>query len=77
VTAAARVRFTLAAQRRRGVSFEEAWGRAVAAADREDWATALEWSKDEWRACYERRAGRFDALRQLEHDRGSSPRVVA
>ena len=69
MTAAARVRFTLAAERRRGTPFDVAWERALDAAGREDWSAALDWARDEFRATYERRAGRFDALTPLERER--------
>jgi hypothetical protein len=77
VNAAGRVRFTLAAERRRGTPFEIAWERALAAAGREDWVAALDWAREEFRTAYERRAGRFDAFTPLERAAESRTTVVA
>ena len=78
VNAAERVRFTLAAERRRGTPFDLAWDRALAAAGREDWAAALDWARQEFQAAYEGRGGgRLVALGPLEREAESTTVVLA
>lgn len=69
MTPAARLRMNLAAERRRGVPFDVAWNRALDRVGRDDWGAVLEWSRSEWEAAYERRAGRFNALSRFERER--------
>lgn len=65
---ARRLRQELAEARDDGLSFEEAWDYALKMAKADKWWTAaFEWSRDEWRACYERlpQTARGNALEQL------------
>jgi hypothetical protein len=51
------LRLHLVQARDAGLTFDEAWERAViraAGADR-SWKDAFAWSREEWRSCYERR----------------------
>lgn len=78
VSPAARLRLLLADERRRGTDFDEAWARALAVLEpREDWAPALAWSREEFRAAYEGRGSRFVALGPLERAAESATVVLA
>ena len=55
---AAHVRVVLAYHRRAGRSFDEAWSSALRSIPRKDdevpdWRSALRWSRERWRVCYE------------------------
>lgn len=63
----------LAADRRRGVAFEDAWARRLAAVlaelrgqERVEWRYAFTDVEDEWRSAYLRRAGINSQLGELE-----------
>lgn len=78
VSPAARLRLLLADERRHGTDFDEAWARALAVLEpRGDWAPALAWSREEWRAAYELRSGSFDALSPVERMPESANVVLA
>jgi hypothetical protein len=51
------LRAQLAYARRQGLDFDTAWALSMAAAAGSDkwWHAAFTWSREEWRACYERR----------------------
>lgn len=52
-----RLRKELAEARDDGLPFEEAWTYALQMAKADRWWTAaFVWSRDEWEACYQRRA---------------------
>jgi hypothetical protein len=62
------LRAELAQARDDGLPFDEAWDYALKMAKGDKWWTAaFEWSRDEWRACYERRpqTPRGNTLEQL------------
>jgi hypothetical protein len=60
---------------RRGVDFDTAWRSAISEASRDE--AEVRWAREEFRAAYERRAGRFDALSRWEQEGRGRERLLA